>query len=322
MQYAYGPDEAEWGRAGVSTSGKLNLYAEQLRGTEAAVLARSSHLYGMLTTDDPFQYLGGIGLAVRHLDAKAPELYVSNLRGNANGGAGRVEGAAQFLAKELATRNFHPGHIQALMAEGYAGTLLVLDGIDNFAGWQSVAREVVRHDQWQEFMDVYVRDKHDLGLKNWFEKNNPHALAQSIERMLEAARLKQWQADPASVAELKARYNDLAQRYPVRSENKVFEAFVAPGFGLAATAADVPAAVPAPAAPSTPFAPLDAPAAAQAAPPPEPAAAPPPIQGIKLEPVADTPAPFNHPGIAPSCPPPSKPRCTPWRSCSCCPRCC
>ncbi|MCW5638355.1 MAG: cobaltochelatase subunit CobN, partial [Rubrivivax sp.] len=237
MQYAYGPDEAGWGRAGVSTAGGLNLYAEHLRGTEAAVLARSSNLYGMLTTDDPFQYLGGIGLAVRHLDGKAPELYVSNLRGS---GSGRVEGAAAFLAKELATRNFHPGHIQGLMAEGYAGTLQVLDGINNFAGWQSVAREVVRGDQWQEFMDVYVRDKHRLGLKDWFEKHNPHALAQSIERMLEAARLKQWEADPASVAELKARYNELARRYQVHSENAAFEAFVtapAPGFGLAAPAA-------------------------------------------------------------------------------------
>ncbi len=287
MQYAYGPDEADWGRAGVSTSAKLNLYAEQLRGTEAAVLARSSNLYGMLTTDDPFQYLGGIGLAVRHLDGKPPELYISNLRGS---GSGRVEGAAQFLAKELATRNFHPGHIEGLMAEGYAGTLQVLDGINNFAGWQSVAREVVRHDQWQEFMDVYVRDKHNLGLKDWFEKHNPHALAQSIERMLEAARLKQWQADPASVAELKARYNELAQRYQVRSENKTFEAFVAspaPGFGLAA-----------PPAPAAPVAPLDAAAAdAQGAPlpepPPQPAPAPPPIQGFKLEQVADTPAPVT-----------------------------
>ncbi len=162
MQYAYGPDEASWGRAGATGAGRLNLYAEHLRGTEAAVLARTSNLYGLLTTDDPFQYLGGIGLAVRHLDGKAPELYVSNLRGT---GGGRVEGAASFLAKELATRNFHPGHIQGLMAEGYAGTLQVLDGINNFAGWQSVAREVVRHDQWQEFMDVYVRDKHQLGLK-------------------------------------------------------------------------------------------------------------------------------------------------------------
>ena len=79
----------------------LNLYAEQLRGTEGAVLSRSSNLYGMLTTDDPFQYLGGIGLAVRHLDGKAPELYISNLR---TPGSGRVERASQFLTRELAPR--------------------------------------------------------------------------------------------------------------------------------------------------------------------------------------------------------------------------
>jgi cobaltochelatase CobN len=51
------------------------------------------------------------------------------------------------------------------MAEGYAGTLQVLDSMNNFAGWTSVAREIVRDDQWQEFVDVYVRDKHQLGLK-------------------------------------------------------------------------------------------------------------------------------------------------------------
>jgi cobaltochelatase CobN len=274
MQYAYGPDEATWGREGVPGGGQLNLYAEHLRGTEAAVLARTSNLYGMLTTDDPFQYLGGIGLAVRHLDGQAPELYVSNLRGS---GAGRVEGAAGFLAKELATRNFHPGHIQGLMAEGYSGTLQVLDGINNFAGWQGVAREVVRHDQWQEFMDVYVRDKHQLGLKQWFEANNPHALAQSIERMLEAARLKQWQADPRSVAELKERWRELSQRHDVRSENAAFRAFVAPGFGLTAPATPPAAAHAAPATPPEAVAP--------------PAPPPPPVQGMKLERVPDAVAP-------------------------------
>ncbi|MFT3819402.1 MAG: cobaltochelatase subunit CobN [Rubrivivax sp.] len=280
MQYAYGPDEAEWGSTGVASARKLNLYAEHLRGTEAAVLARSSTLYGMLTTDDPFQYLGGIGLAVRQLDGKAPELYISNLRGP---GAGKVEGAAGFLAKELATRNFHPGYIQGLMAEGYAGTLQVLDGVNNFAGWQSVAREIVRDDQWQEFMDVYVRDKHQLGLKRWFEAHNPHALAQSIERMLEAARLGQWKADPQSVAELKDRYRELAKRYDVRTDNATFKAFVDAGFGLQA-----------PAPQPTPAAAAQQPPAAAEPPPPAPPP-PPPIRGLRLDRVLPTVTPSDLP---------------------------
>jgi cobaltochelatase CobN len=270
MQYAYGPDEADWGKAGDELGGKnLNLYAAHLKGTEGAVLSRTSNTYGMLTTDDPFQYLGGIGLAVRYLDGKAPELYISNLRG---GGGGRIEGAARFLARELATRNFHPGYIKGLQKEGYAGTLQVLDSMNNFWGWTATAREVVRDDQWQEFVDVYVRDKHKLGLRQWFERHNPHALAQTIERMLEAARQEYWDADPKVVAELKQRYLDLARRHDVRSDNVAFEKYV--GYGISA----VP---PAPTLQPSP----------EAAAPPEPVPpAPPLIEGMRLEKVELPPA--------------------------------
>ncbi len=289
MQFAYGPDEADWGKsaqelAGPGAAAGANLYAIHLKGTEGAVLSRSSNLYGMLTTDDPFQYLGGIALAVRALDGKAPELYISNLRG---AGSGQVDGAAQFLAKELATRNFHPGYIKGLMAEGYAGTLQVLESMNNFAGWTSVSREIVRDDQWQEFVDVYVRDKHHLGLKDWFERENPHALAQTIARMLEAARHKDWQADAATVEELKARYRELAQRYDVRTDNAKLQAFVGlPGFGLAGAAP--PSAAPAaPAAAAQPAAKSAAKSAAKPAPKPAAAKTAPSstahISGMKLE---------------------------------------
>ena len=286
MQFAYGPDEKEWGQAGVAGVGDgkggkggkgVNLYAEHLSGTEGAVLSRSSNLYGMLTTDDPFQYLGGIAMAVRHLDGKAPELYISNLRGS---GSGKVEGAAQFLAKELATRQFHPGYIQGLMKEGYAGTLEVLDATNNFWGWTATAREIVRDDQWQEMVDVYVRDKHKLGLKKWFESKNPHALAQTMERMLEAARQGYWKADAATVKELKERWRDLSERYDVQSDNARFSEFVAEGaaqagFGLQATAA---AAAPARAAAQ----PQEQAEAQPEAAPPEPPP-PPMVTGMRMQ---------------------------------------
>ena len=299
MQFAYGPDEAQWGSAGVAGAaakgGKaVNLYAEHLSGTEGAVLSRSSNLYGMLTTDDPFQYLGGIALAVRHLDGKAPELYISNLRG---AGSGKVEGAAQFLAKELATRQFHPGYIQGLMKEGYAGTLQVLDATNNFWGWTATAREIVRDDQWQEMVDVYVRDKHNLGLKDWFESKNPHALAQTMERMLEAARQGYWKADAATVRELKERWRDLAQRHGVQSDNAAFERFVgaaqgAAGYGLAPGAPGAAAAA-AQAQAQAQDQDQDQDQAQAAEPPPQdeapPQPPPPPISGMRLEQVQEQP---------------------------------
>lgn len=283
MQFAYGSDEASWGSQGIAgASGKaaqINLYAEHLKGTEGAVLSRTSNLYGMLTTDDPFQYLGGIGAAVRMLDGKAPELYISNLRGS---GAGKVEGAATFLAKELATRNFHPGYIKGLMAEGYSGTLQVLDSVNNFSGWTTVSREIVRDDQWQEFVEVYVRDKHKLGIKQWFAQNNPHALAQSIERMLEMARHGYWQTDADTLKELKQTYRQLAQQHDVRSDNQAFKQFVAAGYGLVGSLPVLPAQA------------RTAASGQRASQQPQmleptPMPAPPPIRGMLLEKVENPP---------------------------------
>lgn len=278
MQYAYGPDEKSWGQK----LDDINLYAENLKGVEAALLARSSNLYGMLTTDDPFQYLGGIGLAVRHLSGKAPELLISNLR---DPRAARTETAASFLATELRTRNFHPGWIEGMKAEGYSGALNMLDAMNNFWGWAATSPEIVRDDQWQAFADVYVRDKYHLDLDRWFERNAPQAQAQMIERMLEAARKDYWQADEATLRQLARRYRDLARRHDIRSSNKDFLAYAeahdaAPaGFGARAAAA-AQAASPA------------RPGGANGQ-PPQPVATP-PVQGIRLEKLERaTPAPAS-----------------------------
>ncbi len=270
MQYAYGPDEQHWGEA----LPQVNLYAGNPKEVDGALLARSSNLYGMLTTDNPFQYLGGIGLAVRHLTGKAPELLISNLRDANNA---RTETAAGFLASELRTRYFHPGWIESMKAEGYSGGLNILDTVNNFWGWTAVSPEVVRDDQWTEFAEVYGKDKHKLGLNEWFEKNAPQAQAQVIERMLEAARKGYWKADDKLL-------KTLAQRHDIVSNNRAFNQYLkqqaqaaAPGYGLQAPAA----------APPRPAAVPPRPAAAEPAPVPAPAPAPAPnqpqpVQGMQL----------------------------------------
>ncbi|WP_051341585.1 cobaltochelatase subunit CobN [Azospirillum halopraeferens] len=247
MQFAYGPDESTWGE-----KPPVNAYAEHLKGVDGALLSRSSNLYGMLTTDDPFQYLGGLSLAVRHLSGTSPELYIANLR---EAGNPRVDSAAGFLATELKARYFHPNWIAQMQKEGYSGTLEILGTVNNLWGWQAVAPETVRDDQWNEVKAVFVDDKHGLGVREWFEAHNPAAQAQIIERMLEAARKEYWQADPADVAALAQRWKELADAHDVRSENALFRDFVeaaaAPGFGLAAAAAAAQAAA-ADAAPAAP----------------------------------------------------------------------
>ena len=275
MQYGYGPDPAHWGEVPAG----VNAYAEHLRGTRAAVLSRSSNLYGMLTTDDPFSYLGGLSLAVRHLDGAAPSLYISNLRDPAGS---RVDDAARFLAAELQTRQFHPGWITQMQQEGYAGTLEIVASMDNFWGWQAVDPGMVRDDQWQSFHDVYVADRLQLGMRDWFERANPHALAQIVERMLEAQRKGYWNADEATLRSLVDTWTELDARHdvlPGSDKLRPHVARLAAAFGLQPRGAAPPDA-PVPASPAATASP---PATAPANAPPPPVPAPAKVSGMQLQ---------------------------------------
>lgn len=242
MSWTYGPDPASWSKKFTDgDKGEVNTYAEHLRGTRAAVFSRSSNLHGLLDTDHPFEYLGGIALAVRYLDGESPQLYISNMRDPSRA---QLEAADKFLATELRSIYQHPNWVKEMMAEGYSGTLQLLDTINNFWGWQVMDRNMVRDDQWQEFHEVYVNDRYQLDLKAWFEVNNPTALAKIAERMLEAVRKDYWQADEQTVRELVTTYLELAQQYDVHTHNETFKAYVqelAAGFGLAAVSEPVAA---------------------------------------------------------------------------------
>lgn len=225
LQYAYGSDT--WGEA---LSGG-NLFAEQLKGVQAAILSRSSELNGVLSTDHPFEYLGGLSLAVRHLDGASPALYIADLRQSTP----RTTATATFLATELRSRYLNPQWIGAMQAEGYAGTLEVLNIANNLWGWQAADRNMVRADQWQALHDTFINDQRELGIDQWFEQHNPTAQAQLVERLVEAIRKGYWHAGEQPRRELVERWQALTTEHGADAGDPVTRAFLnemASGFGL------------------------------------------------------------------------------------------
>lgn len=229
MSHAFGPDSSQWG----NTADYSALYAENLKTVDAALLARTSNLYGMLTTDDPFQYLGGIDLAVRHLTGKSPELYISNQR---QAGQVRFQAASEFLAMEMTTRAFHPGWVKEMQQEGYAGALSLQDMTNNLWGWQVVSPTVVQDHQWQKMHDIYVMDSLDVDMNEWFEEHSAEAQLRMMERMLDAIRKGYWSASEQTKQELTAAYMDSLERnelVPAHDQLAEFADQLATGFGLA-----------------------------------------------------------------------------------------
>lgn len=234
MGYFFSADNSRWGQKAQNSQGKeVQLYAKQLSGTDIALFARSSNLFGMLSTDDPFEYFGSLSLAVRNIDGKSPDMVVANLRDAKNA---KAEDASLFLAKELRTRMFHSRWIKELQEEGYSGAVSLASKMDNFFGWQVVDPNLIRNDQWDEYMDIYVNDKLALKLDEWFKEINPEAFARMMERMLEAERKDYWQADPERLKQLVEKYMAMVEQNDLVILNDALKEHVnelASGFGLA-----------------------------------------------------------------------------------------
>ena len=227
--YYFGSDITHWNEK----MPKVDLFAQNLSGTQSVIFSRSSNLYGLLTSDDPFAFFGGISLAIRKLDGESPKTYITNLRDPNNA---RMQSTAEFVSQELRSRYFHPKWIKAMKEEGYSGANNVADVVSNFWGWQVVDSNVVRDDQWNEFVDVYIDDKYNLDLRKWFEENNANALAQMTEKMIEAYRKGYWKADEKTIKKLLKVYKDLEKDHKVKSYNLDFNEFKKKadlGFGLA-----------------------------------------------------------------------------------------
>lgn len=283
MQYASGAREG-----GIRGDAGVNLLAEQLHGVQAAVLARSSNVHGLLSTDHPFEYLGGLGLAVRQLDGASPPLYVADLRQ----AQPRTVTAARFLADELRIRALNPQWIGAMQREGYAGTLEVLKTVDNLFGWQVADPSSVRADQWQALHDTYVRDLRRLGMAQWFERGNPTAQAQLIQRMQEAIARGYWQPDQRTRDELQQRLRQLQSQ---RSATAAGEAIPAHTGSAAATRGYGHSAVPAPAAATAAAAPPTASAPASPSRPSQTTAAQVQVRGQVMRKLAPPAAPSSRP---------------------------
>lgn len=267
--------------AGLDGAAPPGAFAGNLAQVDAALMSRTSNLYGVLTNDDPFQYLGGIAQAVRQLTGKDPALYVQNLR---EGTAVRTDTAAGAIAREMQTRYLHPQWIEAQKAEGYSGSLQVLKTAQFLWGWQVTAPAAVRQDQWQSLHDVYVRDRYQLGTRAWLEGANRAAFAQTLERLLDAVRLDYWRPDAATRRELAQAYAGAVAASGLREHHAEVARFAQAELRPALREA---VAAPRPIEVATV---RDAPVPVEVAPSPSSSDAEPAsdrVQGLKLEPVPE-----------------------------------
>ncbi len=192
MSYIYGDDV--WGSKTVTGKSyekvQTDLYRLNLAEVEAAVHHTNSNLYVFADNDDVYQYMGGIAMAVRTVTGETPDLYVTDVRDKSE--ACKVEPLKSFFSRELRSRYFNPKWIEGMKGQGYSGAREMDKFAEYLWGWDVTVPDLVTETMWNEVYDVYVDDKYDMGLQEFFDENNPYAYQVITARMLEASRKDYW----------------------------------------------------------------------------------------------------------------------------------
>jgi cobaltochelatase CobN len=156
-----------------------------LKAIDAVQFSRSSNLYGALDNDDTYQFVGGLRTAAEAASGKAPDVLMQNLR---HADDAKASSLREWLAVELQSRQFNPAWIEEMRKSGYAGAREMTKEIEHLYGFQKTAPDHLDSGTWQTVMDIYVKDKYGLGLKKFFEEQNPHARQSTLARLLEVDR--------------------------------------------------------------------------------------------------------------------------------------
>lgn len=166
-------------------------YKSALSGVESVIHSRSSSVYMSLDNDDFFAYAGSIAMGVRYVDGKktSPSVMVADLHTK---GKEQIKSLEKYMGQELRSRYFNPEYIKEMQKEGYSGARHIMQGVEFLWGWQVVYPEVVNDEKWQEFYDVWLKDKYEVGTDEFWEENNPHAKETMTARMMEAVRKGYW----------------------------------------------------------------------------------------------------------------------------------
>ncbi len=168
-----------------------DLFRRNLKGVDVAVHSISSGIYGTMDNDDLFQYLGGLSLAVEKERGEAPDTLITLQR---TPDEVVVEDAARTVGEELRARYLNPKWIEGMKKEDYAGAREMSQFLENMWGWQVTVSSSVDEARWQQTYEVYIEDKYDMNLKEFFNQVNPWAYQSMTARMLESTRHEYWKA--------------------------------------------------------------------------------------------------------------------------------
>ena len=181
-----------------------------LANTDAVIQPRQSNTWGALSLDHVYEFMGGMNMAVRNVTGKDPDAYLSDYRNRNNA---RMQEVKEAIGVESRTTLFNPTYIKEKMQGGASDANAFAELVQNTYGWNVMKPEAIDKEMWDGIYETYVKDKFQLGTREFFEQKNPAALQEMTAVMMESARKGYWKASDTQLKDIAKLHTELVRKY-------------------------------------------------------------------------------------------------------------
>ena len=196
--------EKEWGEH------RAALFEASLQNTDILIQPRQNNTWGALSLDHVFEFMGGMNTAIKKVTGKDPDAYLADYR---NHNRMRMQELKEAIGVESRATIFNPKYIKDVIKGGKSSAAGITELVTNAFGWEATRPEVIDAEFWSQVHELYVLDKENLGVKPFFERENPAAMQEITAIMLETVRKGFWKASPEQIKSLTDLHLDLVERF-------------------------------------------------------------------------------------------------------------
>ena len=169
--YAYGD--------GAEGEAEHRLFERRLGSVQAVVHNQDNREHDLLDSDDYYQFEGGLTAAVRHLSGDQPAVWHND---HSRPETPRIRRLEDEIARVVRARVVNPKWIAGVMRHGYKGAFEMAATVDYLFAFAATAKCVKDH-HFDLVFDAYLGDE---DVRAFLEQNNPDALCEMADRLLEA----------------------------------------------------------------------------------------------------------------------------------------
>jgi cobaltochelatase CobN len=161
-------------------------FNQRLNNMQIVLQNQDNREHDILDSDDYYQFQGGLTAAIKSISGKTPETYFGD---NSRQQQPKIRKLSEEITRVYRSRVINPKWITGAMRHGYKGALEMTATVDYLFAFDATTNSVADF-MYQGIAEAYLFDEK---VQKFIQQNNPWALRDMAERLLEANQRKLWE---------------------------------------------------------------------------------------------------------------------------------